>query len=92
MRYLLDTNTIVYWLKSKFGVKQKIDEIGFKGLAVSEITLAELYFGAAKSGKKDEKMRLFNECLKEIEVIPFFPAVHIYMQMKGQGSNWLAND
>ena len=56
-RYLLDTNICVFLLKDACGVKKRLDEVGRERCFVSEITLAELYFGAAYSGRKEEKMK-----------------------------------
>lgn len=46
MNYLLDTNICIYFLKGRFGLVEKMDKIGFDNLFISEITVAELKFGA----------------------------------------------
>ncbi len=56
-QYLLDTNICIYLLKNQYDVVNKIEEIGRENCFISEITLAELYFGASNSGKKTQKMR-----------------------------------
>lgn len=49
MDYLLDTNICIHYFKGQFGLKKKIENIGFENFAISEITLAELIYGAEKS-------------------------------------------
>ena len=49
MEYLLDTNICIHYFKGQFGIKRKIEKIGYEHVAISEITLAELIFGAEKS-------------------------------------------
>ncbi|OQX78325.1 MAG: hypothetical protein B6D64_06950 [Bacteroidetes bacterium 4484_276] len=49
MEYLLDTNICIHYFKGRFGIKERIEKIGFENFAVSEITLAELIYGAEKS-------------------------------------------
>lgn len=49
MSFLIDTNICIYFLKGKFDLVNKFDEIGIDKLYISEITVAELKFGAAKS-------------------------------------------
>lgn len=40
MNYLLDTNICIYFLKDRFGLVEKFEEIGFDNLFISEITIA----------------------------------------------------
>ena len=44
--YLLDTDICIFYLKGKFGIEEKITSIGRENCFVSEITIAELMFGA----------------------------------------------
>jgi len=49
MKYLLDTDTCIFFLKRKFQIGEKVQKVGFDNCYLSEITIAELKFGAAKS-------------------------------------------
>ena len=51
MKYLFDTNICNYFLKGKYNSVEKFDHIGFEILYISDITVAELKFGASKSEK-----------------------------------------
>ena len=50
--YLLDTCICIALLKKNQNVIQHIREVGTHNCKISDITLAELYFGAFKSGKE----------------------------------------
>jgi predicted nucleic acid-binding protein len=49
--YLLDTNIVIYYFKGFFDLDSKLKEAGLSNCFISEVTLAELTFGAAKSSK-----------------------------------------
>lgn len=49
MRYLLDTNICIAMIKNVPGVRERILDVGIENCLVSDITVAELYYGAAKS-------------------------------------------
>ncbi len=49
MKYLLDTNICIHFFKGKFNLIDKLTKIGIENCAISEITLAELIFGAENS-------------------------------------------
>ena len=53
MRYLLDTNICIALLKGVHGVREKVIEVGIENCLVSDITIAELYYGAAKSERQE---------------------------------------
>ncbi|MBO7133546.1 MAG: PIN domain-containing protein [Bacteroidales bacterium] len=48
-KYILDTCTWIEYFHQRNGVPQHIDAVGRKNLCASEITLAELTYGAIKS-------------------------------------------
>lgn len=51
MDYLLDTNICIHYFKGQFELKDKIEQIGFRKFAISEITLAELIFEQRRARK-----------------------------------------
>ena len=50
--YLLDTCVCIALLKKSPSVIQRLREVGTHNCKISDITLAELYFGAFKSGRE----------------------------------------
>lgn len=49
MIYLLDTDTIIYWLKGNETIEGKAVSVGLENIGFSIISKAELYFGAYNS-------------------------------------------
>lgn len=66
-KYLLDTCTCIAIIKKKPNVVRQLRLVGIDECKVSDITLAELYFGAYKSGRSEhfedvvEIMKLFEQ-------------------------------
>jgi tRNA(fMet)-specific endonuclease VapC len=77
-KYLLDTNICAYFFNGQFSLIEKIREIGFENCVVSEITIAELKYGIAKSTKKKKNQHVLDTFQAKIEVLPIFPALDIY--------------
>ena len=44
-KYLLDTNICIELLHGRYHISDKIEEIGIEHCVLSEITIAELYYG-----------------------------------------------
>lgn len=55
--YLLDTDICIFWLHDKYNLVDKINQVGAESCYVSEITIAELFFGAynGKFPEEDSK-------------------------------------
>jgi tRNA(fMet)-specific endonuclease VapC len=71
VRYLLDTNTCVYVLKRRSGPLQRLRGLTPDDVAVSTVTLAELWFGARKSSRPDRTRAAVDAFLKAFAVLPF---------------------
>jgi tRNA(fMet)-specific endonuclease VapC len=48
-QFLRDTNICIHALKSDFGIKQKIGEVGIESCFLFEVNIAELLFGVENS-------------------------------------------
>ena len=64
-KYLLDTNVIISMFKNKGKVRQHIMDAGFQNCFISEITIAELFYGAAKGGRRAATPEQVEEFLKK---------------------------
>lgn len=64
-------------LKDKGGVRKQILKVGFENCYVSEISIAELFYGAAKGGR-DKNFEDVNHILRLFEVLPIFPSLEQY--------------
>ena len=51
---------------------------------ISEITLAELKFGVAKSQAKKKNQQVLENFLNGIQILPIFPALDIYASEKAR--------
>lgn len=58
MKYLLDTDICIYWLKGKPAVKAQINRVGITEIAICVITVSELYFGAYNSNRVNSNLTI----------------------------------
>jgi tRNA(fMet)-specific endonuclease VapC len=68
MKYLLDTDTIIYFLNKNSSVKARVEKEGFKNISISIITLFELYFGAYNSNRIEENIHTINRLKNAIHI------------------------
>ena len=70
--YLLDTNIISYWMRGDTTVTRRIKERAPSDLALSTITLAEIWYGIEKSPvKKKERRSRIEKISSILSVYPF---------------------
>ncbi len=84
MNYLLDTNICIYFFKGQFYLRNKIEKIGFDRLAISEITLAELIFGAENSQNISKNLKVVEDFSKGIKILPIFNCIKFYAKEKAR--------
>jgi len=84
MEYLLDTNICIHYFKGQFEIKEKIEQIGYEKFAISEITLAELIYGAEKSQKRDKNIAVVEDFSEKVSLIPIFESIKIYGKEKAR--------
>lgn len=83
-QYLLDTNICIYYIKGLYELKSKFEEVGPENCFISEIALAELKFGVAKSEAKKKNQKVLENFLSGIQILPIFPALDIYAEEKAR--------
>ncbi|WP_310646769.1 type II toxin-antitoxin system VapC family toxin [Limnohabitans sp.] len=71
LKYLLDTNIVIYVIK-----RRPIEVLGLFNehagrMAMSAITLSELYHGAEKSAKVSQNLEAIEEFSSLLEVLPY---------------------
>lgn len=84
MAYLLDTNICIYFLKGKFDLTTKFDEVGFENLYISEITLAELKYGAEKSEYPEKNRNTVKAFANQIKLLPIYKALDAFAREKAR--------
>lgn len=82
MKYLLDTNICINFFRGKFNLFEKVESIGLHNCAISEITLAELVFGAENSSKPLKNYALIETLSEQVIVLPILASINIYAQEK----------
>jgi tRNA(fMet)-specific endonuclease VapC len=68
--YLLDTDICIYWLKGVPAVLERVKTVGVSQIAISTITVAELYFGAHNSAKIEENLARAEDFARQISIAP----------------------
>lgn len=71
LKYLLDTNIVIYVIK-----RRPVEVLGLFNehagrMAISAITLSELYHGAEKSAKVSQNLAVVEEFASLLEVLPY---------------------
>ena len=68
--------------RNEGNVRETIRKIGTKSCYISEITVAELYFGLAKSSEKQRKMEDIREVQRLFRVIPVYSSFKEYGEIR----------
>jgi tRNA(fMet)-specific endonuclease VapC len=80
--YLLDTDICVFFLQKKFNLIDKIDAVGQENCYVSEITLAELLYGAENSNSVKRHLAEVEEFENAFRIIPLHTVLRRYAKEK----------
>jgi tRNA(fMet)-specific endonuclease VapC len=73
LRYLLDTNIVIYVLKRRPVEVLSTFNANASRMAMSSITLAELLHGAEKSSRVSENLAAIEDFCSRLEVLPYGP-------------------
>lgn len=84
MEYLLDTNICIHFFRGKYGVIDKLNSVGLRNCAISEITLAELVYGAENSDNPEKNFGIIEKFINQLTIIPILDSVRIYGKEKSR--------
>jgi tRNA(fMet)-specific endonuclease VapC len=84
MKYLLDTNICIHLFRGKFNLISKFEQIGLSNCAISEITLAELVFGAENSDNPKKNQEIIEKFTSQITILPIFDSIYLYGKEKAR--------
>ena len=73
-KYLLDTCVCISMFRNEGRVRETLLRVGTKNCYISEITVAELYFGLAKATDKKRKLDDIREVQRLFRVLPAYPS------------------
>jgi len=71
LRYLLDTNVVIYVLKRRPLSVLSMFNANASRMAISSITLAELMHGAEKSERVSENLSVIEDFCSRLQVLPY---------------------
>lgn len=77
-KYLLDTDICIFLLKGQFDLNEKIKQVGAENCFISEITLAELKFGAENSTDPARHRAALDDFVKRFRIIPIFETLDFF--------------
>lgn len=81
--YLIDSDILVYLDRGRVNIQERMYQAGITNCFVSEISLAELYMGAYKSG--DAKMLSFLTYVeKKLGILPISSVIPIYAKLRAR--------
>jgi tRNA(fMet)-specific endonuclease VapC len=72
MRYLLDTNICVFFLRGKLNLDEIIKQKGRQNCFISEITVLELRYGAENSVDVEKSNKAVDLFVNGLSIIPTF--------------------
>lgn len=82
-QYLLDTDVCIELIKHNERVLDKVESVGADNCFVTDITIAELFYGAAKSGRP-EQFDDVDYILQSFDLIPLLSSLRLYGENKAQ--------
>ena len=72
MIYVLDTDTCIYFLNGTFqSIAEEISSHPLEDLAITAVSVAELYYGAHHSARKTGNIEMLEQFVQKVQVLPF---------------------
>ena len=68
--------------RQKYGIAEKLSKLNPEQCYISEITIAELKYGAYKSNRIDENLQLIDELVAAVNVVPFAESIDVFAKEK----------
>ena len=70
-KYLIDSDILIYFLKGKQEVVQRLSQIPINDLYISRINYTELIYGAYNSSKINQNLKVIEPFLDSFKVLEF---------------------
>jgi len=85
MRYLLDTDMLIYFLKGNPSVVKAFGQIPEEDLKISILSHSELLYGAFYSEKKNTNLKKISKLFEYFEILPYDQeASYIFAEQKAK--------
>jgi len=82
MKFLLDTSICVFFLRGKLNLDDYIKQKGRENCFISEVTIAELRYGAENSDNPAKSHKAVDTFLNGLSIIPIFGCIRRYAKEK----------
>lgn len=79
---MLDTCVCISMFRNEGRVRETLQKVGVQNCYISEITVAELYFGLAKANDKKRKLDDIREVQRLFRVIPAYSSYKEYGEIR----------
>lgn len=90
--YLLDTNICVYLLRGNDNIVNAIEKVGWLSCSISEITVAELVYGAECSRHVERNKDIVYDFCEHLRIIPISPCIDDFCPTKSKTKEKKATD
>lgn len=80
--YLLDTCICVFLFRRKHGIDKRLKGIDVRKCYISEVTIAELKYGAYKSDRVAENLLLIENLISRVNVVNFAESIDFFARKK----------
>lgn len=81
-RYLLDTSIVAFLFRGKYGIGQHLMNLDAEQCCVSDVTVAELTYGAYHSDRVQKNLDMIEQFTKMVTVVPFESGINEYGRQK----------
>ena len=81
-KYILDTTICIEYFKHRHGVAERMATISREELCVSEVTIAELLYGAVHSRSVERHLREVHELQRDIQVVSISEVIADYAEIR----------
>lgn len=81
-KYLLDTCVCISMFRDEGHVRETLLHVGLQNCYISEITIAELFFGLAKASDKKRKLEDIHNVQRLFRVLPTYPSFKEYGEIR----------
>lgn len=75
MNWLLDTDTVVYYMRAMPAVVKRLEATRASSRYISLITLGEIYFGIYRSAQAERNLRRYRRFFARVKLLPFTPTI-----------------
>jgi len=82
MKYLLDTNICIFYLRGQLNLDSIIEEKVRGNCFISEITVIELTFGAENSLNLIEAIKTIDKFIKNFTLLPITNVIKLFVKEK----------